>query len=124
MKFKSLAWEMGPPTEPPDIRGKDHDTAVDLMVQWFFQNFEDPVQCTPWEDGEYVFIWGGPFDACSEIDSAFGEMAFQDRLRRPADDNCRTYQALDDAVARIEKHGWQWAPNQNRMRPEDPTAEG
>ena len=117
MKFESIAWEMGPPTEPPDIRGKDHDTAVDLMARWFFQNFEDPVQCTPWEDGEYVFIWGGPFDARDEIDSAFGEMAFQDR-------NCQTYRALDDAVARIEKHGWQWAPNQNRMRPEDPTAEG
>ena len=117
MKFESIAWEMGPPTEPPDIRGKDHDEAVDLMVRWFFQNFEDPVQCTPWEDGEYVFIWGGPFDACTEIDSAFGEMAAEDTTNA-------IYQALDDAVARIEKRGWQWAPNQNRMRPEDPTAEG
>jgi hypothetical protein len=90
-------WDMGPPSTPPDI--------VELMVQWFFRNFEDPVQNTPWDEGEYVFIWGGPFYAHDELEDAFGAAV--------------TPQAIEEAVAKIEEDGGpQWAPSHSRMWPE------
>jgi hypothetical protein len=91
------SWDMGPPSNPPDI--------VDLMVQWFFRNFEDPAERTPWDEGEYVFIWGGPFYAHEELEDAFGSAV--------------TPQAIKEAVAKIEEDGGpQWAPSHSRMRPE------
>jgi hypothetical protein len=90
-------WGMGPPSAPPDI--------VDVMVQWFFRNFEDPVQNMPWDEGDYVFIWGGPFYAREELEDVFGAVA--------------TPQAIKQAVDKIEEDGGpQWAPSNNRMRPE------
>ena len=34
----------------------------ELMISWFFQNFEDPVNQTPWdsETKEYMYIWVAP----------------------------------------------------------------
>ena len=91
------SWDMGPLAAPPDI--------VDLMVQWFFRNFEDPVEYTPWDEGEYVFIWGGPFYAREELEDVFGAVV--------------TPQALERAVNKIEEDGGtEWAPSNNRMRPE------
>jgi hypothetical protein len=97
MKKPAVTWDMGPPSNPPDI--------VELMVQWFFRNFEDPAQNTPWDEGEYVFIWGGPFYARDELEYAFGTTV--------------TPQAFEEAAAKIEEEGGpQWAPNIRRMRPE------
>jgi hypothetical protein len=64
MKKSAVELVMEPPSTPPDI--------VELMVLWFFQNFEDPAHNTPWDEGECVFIWGGPFDARAELEDAFG----------------------------------------------------
>ena len=50
--------DMGPPSPCPDIRGMKHTAAVEAMVAWFLANFEDPAERTPWDEGEYVFIWG------------------------------------------------------------------
>jgi hypothetical protein len=97
-------WEMGPPSEPPDIRGMDHDDAIELMTRWFFTNFEEPAENTPWDDGEYVWIWGGPFYTRDEIESAFSDMT--------------TQPVLDEVIAEIENHGCEWAPNCNRQQPE------
>jgi hypothetical protein len=88
-------WDIGPLSNPPDI--------VDLMVRWFFRNFEDPAERTPWDEGEYVFIWGGSFYAREELEDAFRTVV--------------TPQALEIAVAKIEEDGGtQWAPNSSRMR--------
>jgi hypothetical protein len=62
---------MGEPSPPPDITGLNHDAIVDAMVQWLFNNFEDPVERTPRDDGEWLFIWGGPYEAEDELRTAF-----------------------------------------------------
>jgi hypothetical protein len=101
-------WDMGPPSAPPDLREKSREEVVALMVEWFFDNFEDPVENTPWdgETGGYVYIWGGPYDASIELEGAFGDAA--------------TEQALEEAIAEIEGKGWEWAPSDRRMQPEEP----
>jgi hypothetical protein len=95
---------MGPPSTPPDIREKDHSTAVDLMVRWFFANFEDPVETTPRDEGDWVFIWGGPYYARDEIEFAFGNVASE--------------QLIDEVTNKIEEDGFEWAPSDARIMPE------
>jgi hypothetical protein len=99
-------WNMGPPSDPPNLRRKSRNRAVDLMVRWFLANFEDPVENTSRDSGEWVYIWGGPYNARQELAAAFGDEA--------------TEQALEEAAARIEEEGWEWAPSDSRMRPEEP----
>jgi hypothetical protein len=76
------------------------------MVEWFFTNFEDPAEETPHDEGEYVYIWGGPFDAREQLDDTFGAAA--------------TKLAIEAALKRIEEHGWEWAPAGSRMQLEEP----
>jgi hypothetical protein len=86
----------------------EFDDAVDAVVDWFFTNFEDPAESTPYEtaEGGYQFIWGGPCDAREEIDAAF--VSIDEKV-------------VDAAVERIEADGWEWAPSQSRIREERAT---
>ncbi len=68
----------------------------ELMLEWFFQRFEDPAERTPHDEGEYVWIWGGPYDAAEQIEAKFGHLASQ--------------ALMDDVVNEIEWHGTEWAP--------------
>jgi hypothetical protein len=102
----TVSWDMGPPSSPPDISKMKCAIAVDAMVEWFFSNFEDPAERTPWDEGKYVYIWGGPYDAREELYAAFGAAASE--------------RAIDAAVDRIEEDGFEWAPSGSRMQPEEP----
>ena len=97
---------MGPPSPCPDLRGKGNAVATKLMVEWFFNNFEDPAENTPCDGGEYVYIWGDPSTAEEELVNAFDDVASE--------------KAVAAAVKEIEEHGCQWVPSQNRMEPEEP----
>jgi hypothetical protein len=79
-----------------------HTAAVEAMVAWFLANFEDPAERTPWDEGEYVFIWGGPCYARDELDDAFGSVASE--------------RAIAAAVDRIEEDGIMWVPSRSRMQ--------
>ena len=94
--------DMGPPWPCPDIRGMKHTAAVEAMVAWFLANFEDPAERTPWDEGEYVFIWGGPCCARDELEHTFGGVA--------------TDRAIAAAVTRIEEDGMMWVPSGSRMQ--------
>jgi hypothetical protein len=100
-------WDMGLPSDPPDIRGLDDDAAAFMMADWFRANFENPAEETPW-DGGYVYIWGGPYIAREELDEAFGAVA--------------TEAAIEAAIKLIEEQddSWEWAPAASRMQPEEP----
>jgi hypothetical protein len=99
-------YAMGPPSPCPDLRGKSNAAATKLMVEWFFANFEDPVENTPCDGGAYVFIWGDPSTAKEELVNAFDDTA--------------TEKAIAAAVKEIEEHGLEWVPSQNRIEPEEP----
>jgi len=66
---------------------------IDLMVEWFYQNYEDPANSTPYEsaEGGYQYIWGGPYDANDEIGSMFGGLV-PDKW-------------IEEAVDRVQRHG-------------------
>lgn len=98
------AWNMGPPSSAPDVRGKSDGEAVELMVEWFRNNFEDPAEETPWDEGAYVFIWGRPYDASGEISATFAGAASD--------------AAIAAAVEEIESDGYEWAPAGHRLVPE------
>lgn len=74
----------------------------ELMLQWFFQNFEDPANQTPWdgEDKEYVYIFGGPYNAEEEIQSKFAGLVPDSLIAEVAEE--------------IQADGTvDWAPNPN-----------
>ena len=102
-------WDMGPPSDPPDVRGLDDNDATTKMADWFLANFENPAEETPWDEGEYVYIWGGPYDARDELEEVFGKLA--------------TKAAIEAAVEQIEDGedgSLEWAPASSRMQPEEP----
>lgn len=56
-----------------DIKKLDPNTQKNIMRNWFYSNFEDPTNHTPYEskEGGYTYIWGGPFDARYELENMF-----------------------------------------------------
>jgi hypothetical protein len=78
----------------------------ELMLQWFFQHFEDPAVRTPYEsaEGGYQWIWGGPYEARDELFSKFFTDGVSETL-------------IDEVVEEVEREGLtDWAPV---SRPDD-----
>ncbi len=77
----------------------DRESAIEMMTRWFEENFEDPQNQTPIdsEEGGYIYINGGPFDAGDMIGSQF------------ADDFEQEW--IDAAVEQVTSDGtFEWAP--------------
>lgn len=41
------------------------------MEEWFRNNYEDPAEGCPYNEGEYMYIYGGPYDAYEELEGQF-----------------------------------------------------
>ncbi len=56
-----------------EIKNFDQDTQKSVMRSWFYTNYENPSEHTPFEskEGGYIYIWGGPFDAREELEDVF-----------------------------------------------------
>jgi hypothetical protein len=95
----------------------DQDEQREAMREWFLQNFEDPVNSTPRDDEtkEYVFLWGGPYDAREQLWDKFGEIVPEE--------------LMDEVANEIERDGTvEWAPAPNSpfyddARPDEHEAE-
>jgi hypothetical protein len=46
------------------------DDIAECVASWFLTNYEDPVHSTPWDEGAYVYIWGGPLDTREIVEDA------------------------------------------------------
>ena len=59
-----------------ELRRANKKTQLAVMRTWFYENFEDHAENTPWEsaEGGYIWIWGGPFDAHEELGAEFSEI--------------------------------------------------
>ena len=104
------SFDMGPPSAPPDIYGKSEEDSVKLMVEWFRANFEDPSCNTPRDSGEWVYIWGGPYDARETLEDIFGDVASET--------------ALEAAIIEVDGCGLEWARASDRMVEEPPELDG
>ncbi|RVT93419.1 hypothetical protein [Sphingomonas crocodyli] len=99
-----MAVDMGPRRDVPDLEDLSREQRIEAMVAWFFDNFEDPAELTPYEsaEGGYQWIWGGPYNALEEIGDAFADFASDEEMQAAADE--------------VESDGLhEWAPNHNRM---------
>jgi hypothetical protein len=78
-----------------DLRKADRDTQLDAMRTWFFQNFEDPAEHTPY-DGGYVYIWGGPYESDEELRTEFEGSVPDD--------------VIEELESELQDISWEWAP--------------
>lgn len=55
------------------LREASPEMQKDVMRNWFYENYEDPVNNSPYdsEEGGYVFIWGGPYDPQEQLQEMF-----------------------------------------------------
>ena len=81
----------------------EHENAVGLIKDWFFENFEDPAHHTPRDSGEFVYIWGGPYDARDIIENVFADTASDELINATIDE--------------VEREGIEWVPNSRRLQP-------
>lgn len=85
-----------------DEEAANRQSAIDQMVGWFGEQFEDPQNETPYdsEDGNYVYVFGGPFDASEVLGDQFGSDHKQEWI--------------EAAVEEIQTDGtYEWAPSSN-----------
>lgn len=85
------SWQDKIEKEPPRVRE---------MVEWFFENFEDPAESTPYEsaEGGYQYIYGGPFDAYEELLAQFEDEE----------------EDVEKAVKFLAPWGAEWAPREGK----------
>ena len=69
------------------------------MKHWFETYYEDPAHRTPREDKEFIYIWGGPYDAHEELGGEFGGLLSDERI--------------EEAVDLVQSEGtFDWAPSE------------
>lgn len=87
---------------------------IEYMEHWFRYYFEDPGHETPRDEGDFVYIWGGPYDAREQLYEEFGDLVSDERI--------------DEVTEELERSGTlHWAPTYNhpdqldgRDRDDDP----
>ena len=60
------------------------EQSVELMVAWFYKNYEDPVHSMPWAEGEYVWLVQQR-DATEELSEMFGDVVSHDWIEAAAE---------------------------------------
>ncbi len=56
---------------------QNRETKMDAMEIWLRENYTDPANCCPYEDGDYVYIWGGPYDASEVLSEEFYDEKYE-----------------------------------------------
>jgi len=89
---------------PDDLQNEDRENQLDFMRIWFFENFEDPVERTPFEsrEGGFIWVWGGPYNAQEELEDEFGGVVPDD--------------VIEELTAELNDICYEWAP---AAKPED-----
>lgn len=83
-----------------DLARLPPDEQREVMEDWFRERYEDPDNRTPYdsEDGDYVWIWGGPFDAREVLSEEFENVvpeSFIDGLASDLDAECPEWAPIE-----------------------------
>lgn len=56
-----------------DLEAADPELQIEIMREWFFQNYQNPVHECPYNgrEGGYLYIHGGPYNAENELVNEF-----------------------------------------------------
>jgi hypothetical protein len=95
--------ETRPVSNPPgNFVDQDDESSKDAVLNWFHENFEDPVHSTPYnsQEGGYLYINGGPYDARDIITTVFGNIISDD--------------LIDEIVDQINRESDVWVPSSSR----------
>ena len=82
-----------------ELQCADRETQLEVMRDWFYSIYEDPVENTPYvsSEGGYIYIHGGPYEAIEEIDREFGGIVHEEIIHALASE-------LDDISSVWTKH--------------------
>jgi hypothetical protein len=110
MAIDTSAWggiQLDDPSPPPeDFEGLDVDDAAELIVEWFHRNFERPEESTSRDEGDWVYIWGGPYEHRDIIGDLLSDVAFEP--------------VIEAAIKLLDLEETEWVPNASRIQyPED-----
>jgi hypothetical protein len=66
----------------------DPETQLDVMRNWFFRHYTNPLDNTPYEsrEGGYIYIWGGPYDARRALNAEFSSLVPDELIDELADE--------------------------------------
>lgn len=80
-----------------EIKDSDLDSQKRIMRSWFFENYENPAEHTPFEskEGGYIYIWGGPYDTREELEGAFSDYVQEE--------------AIEELVSELESETLEWS---------------
>jgi len=73
----------------------DKEDQIEVMKEWFFERYDDPVNRCPYDEGEYVYIFGGPYDAGEELENEFAAVCSDE--------------ALDELIEELRNKCWEWS---------------
>ncbi|MBO8133100.1 MULTISPECIES: hypothetical protein [Dickeya] len=76
---------------------------LEVMRNWFFENFEDPANSCPYEtrEGGYAYIYGGPYEASEELQAMFeGYVKFG---------------YIQELVNELQEQCYEWSGNSNNI---------
>ena len=79
-----------------ELQQADRETQLEVMRNWFFSIYEDPVENTPYEsaEGGYIYIWGGPYEASEKLaDEFWGTVPDE---------------VIDELVSELNDISWVW----------------
>jgi hypothetical protein len=59
-----------PEDEDSRLKDEDEETQLVVMRTWFHENYQDPVEETPYDgrEGGYQHLHGGPYDPKEELE--------------------------------------------------------
>ncbi|MFQ1713036.1 hypothetical protein [Aeromonas veronii] len=70
------------------LKYKSKDDQLEVMRNWFYENYEDPVESCPYNgrEGGYAYIYGGPYDAAEELQTMFEAYVKDDYIEELVDE--------------------------------------
>jgi hypothetical protein len=69
---------------PSRLRRLGRAAQLEYMEAWFREYYEEPENDAPYSEGEYHFVWGGPYDPYDELWNEFGGIVPEDRIQELA----------------------------------------